>query len=227
LPTFAERYQGPADLPQQVPVFPLRGAILLPRAALRLNVFEARYLALVDDALATSRVLVIVQPAAAGEDESPPGKSEPLKRVGCVGRLSAYQELEDGRLLITLTGIARCRLTEEIDSRKPYRLYSVSCEPFTGDFAAGAGEHEVDRERLLTTLKKYLEARQLKADWTAILKSPSEALVNALCIMSPYGSEEKQALLEAPDLKTRAEVLVALAEMELAASSDGSGTALQ
>jgi Lon protease-like protein len=227
LPTFAERYRGPADLPRQIPVFPLRGAILLPRAALRLNVFEARYLALVDDALQTSRILVIVQPAGPGEDESPPGKSEPLKRVGCVGRLSAFQELEDGRLLITLTGIARCRLTDEIDSRKPYRLYSVSCEPFTGDFAAGAGEGEVDRERLLTTLKRYLQARQLKADWPAILKSPSEALVNALCIMCPYGPEEKQALLEAPDLKTRAEALVALAEMELASGSDGSGTTLQ
>jgi Lon protease-like protein len=227
LPTLAERYRGPADLPRQIAVFPLRGAIILPRAVLRLNVFEPRYLAMVEDALAGTRLLAIVQPAAPGSEESPPGKREPLKRVGCVGRLSAYQELEDGRLLITLTGIARCALGDEIASAKPYRLLTVSSEVFAADFVAGVGEPEVDRARLLATLKNYLQARQLRADWSAILNSPNEALVNALAIMSPYGPEEKQALLEAPDLKTRAEVLVALAEMELAGRSDGSGTTLQ
>ena len=227
MPRLTERYRGPADLPRQIPVFPLLGAILLPRAALRLNVFEPRYLAMVDDAVAGARVLVIVQPASSGEGESPPGKAVPLKRVGCTGRLTAYQELEDGRLLITLIGIARCTLTDEIDSAKPYRLWSVNCEPFAQDFVAGAGEREVDRERLLTTLNGYLQARQLKADWSAIGNSPNEALVNALSVMSPYGPEEKQALLEAPNLKARAEVLVALAEMEMAARGDGSGTTLQ
>ena len=225
--SFAERYQGPGDLPGQIPAFPLRGAILLPRAVLRLNVFERRYLAMVDDALATARLLLIVQPAGAGESESPPGKSEPLKRVGCIGRLTAYQEIEDGRMLITLSGIARCLLGEEIDSEKPYRLWAVSSQRYAADFVAGCGECDVDRDRLLKTLKSYLQARQLRADWAAIERSPNETLVNALSIMSPYGPEEKQALLEAPDLKTRAEVLIALAEMELASGSDGSGTALQ
>jgi Lon protease-like protein len=227
LPTLAERYRGPADVPAQIPVFPLRGAILLPRAALRLNIFEPRYLAMIEDAMAAQRVLAIVQPAGAGELESPPGKLEPLKRVGCVGRLTAYSELEDGRLMITLTGIARCALLGEIETAKPYRLWSASCQPFVADFIAGGGEREVDRERLLKTLRSYLEARDLRADWAAISKSSNEALINALSIMSPYGFEEKQALLEAPDLKTRAEVLVALAEMELAARADGSGTTLQ
>jgi Lon protease-like protein len=227
LPTLAERYRGPADVPRQVPVFPLRGASLLPRAALRLNVFESRYLAMVDDALAGARLLSIVQPAGAGQEESPPGKSEPLKRIGCIGRLSAYQELDDGRLMITLTGIARCVFDAEIACRKPYRLYAASCEAFAGDFTAGLGEHEVDRERLLATLKSYLQAHQLNADWAAILKSPNEPLVNALAIMCPYNAEEKQALLEAPDLKARAEVLVTLAEMELAAAGGGSRTRLQ
>jgi len=227
LPSLTARYRGPADLPRQIPVFPLLGAILLPRAALRLNVFEPRYLAMVDDAVAGARVLVIVQPASTGEGESPPGKSVPLKRVGCTGRLTAYQELEDGRLLITLIGIARCTLAEEIDSAKPYRQWSANCEPFARDFVAGAGEGEVDRERLLMTLSGYLRARDLKADWSAISNSPNEALINALSIMSPYGPEEKQALLEAPDLKARAEVLIALAEMEMATRGDGSGTTLQ
>jgi Lon protease-like protein len=191
LPSLTERYRGPADLPRQIPVFPLLGAILLPRAALRLNVFEPRYLAMVDDALAGARVLVIVQPASSGEGES-------LKRVGCTGRLTAYQELEDGRLLITLIGIARCTLSDEIDAAKPYRLWSANCEPFAQDFIAGSGEREVDRERLLTTLNGYLQARHLKADWSAIGNSPTEALV-----------------------------LIALAEMEMAARGDGSGTTLQ
>ena len=226
MPTIAERYRGPADVPRQVPVFPLRGAILLPRAALRLNVFEPRYLAMVDEALAGARVLAIVQPAAPGEEESPPGKSEPLKRIGCIGRLSAYQELDDGRLLITLTGIARCAFGEEIAGGKPYRLYAASCDAFERDFTAGVGEREVDREKLLATLKSYLQARQLNADWSAILNSPNEPLINALAIMCPYGPEEKQALLEAPDLKSRAEVLVALAEMELAAAGGGPRTRL-
>ena len=226
MPSIAERYRGPADLPRQVAVFPLRGTILLPRAVLRLNVFEPRYLKMVEDALATSRVLGIVQPAVAGEAESPPGKREPLKRVGCTGRITAYQEVDDGRLFITLTGIARCTLCAEVDADKPYRLWSIGCEHFAGDFIAGGGERGVDRERLLKTLKSYLQARNLKADWLAISQSSNEALVNALSIMSPYGPEEKQALLEAADLKSRAEVLVALAEMELA-GGQGSGTTLQ
>jgi uncharacterized protein len=227
LPSIAERYRQPADLPQRIPVFPLRGAILLPRAILPLNVFEPRYLEMIDDVLAGARVLAIVQPALAGEGESPLDKSEPLRRVGCVGRLTAYQELDDGRVMITLTGIVRCTLTGEIASDKPYRLCTSSCAPFAGDFTPGAGENEVDREGLLKTLKTYLEARSLDADWSNIARSSTEALVNALSIMSPYGPEEKQALLEAADLKRRADVLVALAEMELAASNDGPGTTLQ
>jgi Lon protease-like protein len=227
LPTLAERYHGPEDLPRQLPVFPLRRVILLPRAVLPLIVFEPRYLRMIDDVLATARVLGVVQPATAGESESPLGRTEPLRRIGCVGRLTSFQEADDGRLMITLTGIARCTFTGEIATAKPYRLWTVSCQPFLGDFATGRGEGEVDRERLLKTLKSYLRAQGLKADWPAISKSSNEALVNALSLMSPYGPEEKQALLEAPDLKTRAEVLVALAEMELAAGTDGSGSTLQ
>src|SRR6476620_852247 len=113
LGTLAERYRGPADLPQRIPFFPLRGAILLPRARLPLNVFEPRYLAMLDDVMSTSRVLGIVQPGD-GEDESPPGKSVELRRVGCVGRVTSYRELDDGRLAISLTGIARCTLAGEV-----------------------------------------------------------------------------------------------------------------
>lgn len=228
MPTLQERYRGPADLPQRIAVFPLSRAILLPRGLLPLQVFEPRYLEMLDDVMSSARVLAIVQPAqATEEEESPAGKSVPLRRIGCVGRVTAYQELEDGRLAIALTGIARCTLGEEVAGPKLYRAFNVSFDRFLTDFVAGVGEEDVDREGLLATLKSYLEARQQRADWSAISKSSSEALVNLLAIASPYGPEEKQALLEAPTLKARAEALVALAQMELAAGAGGSGSRLQ
>jgi Lon protease-like protein len=213
-------------LPQRLPVFPLQGAILLPRATLPLNVFEPRYLQMLEDVMSTARVLCIVQPEAC-EEESPAGKAVTLRRVGCVGRVTSYQEMDDGRMQITLTGVARCVLVGEVDIAKPYRICTVGYDRFLGDFEAGAGEADVDRQALLRALKAYLEARGLRADWSAVSKSSNETLVNSLAIVAPYGTEEKQALLEAPDLKTRAETLVALAEMELAAGAGGSGSTLQ
>jgi Lon protease-like protein len=224
----SEIYRGPADVPQRIPVFPLSRAILLPRATLPLHIFEPRYLQMVDDVMSTSRVLGMIQPTGAEEEEeSPVSRTAPLRRIGCAGRITSYQELDDGRLLISLSGIARFEVTEEVELAKPYRICTVSYERFLGDFSAGAGEEEVDRERLMSALKAYLQARDLKADWAAISKTSTEALVNSLALVSPYGSEEKQALLEAADLKTRAEMLVALAEMEMAAGSRGSGSTLQ
>ncbi|KAB2920877.1 MAG: peptidase S16 [Hyphomicrobiaceae bacterium] len=224
--SLAERYGGPADLPQRLPVFPLQRAILLPRATLPLNIFEPRYLQMLEDVMSTSRVLCIVQPDACAE-ESPPGKSVTLRRVGCVGRVTSYQEIDDGRMLITLTGVARCTMGDEVEIAKPYRICTVSYDRFLGDFEAGAGEADVDRQGLVKALKTYLEARNLRADWAAVSKASNESLVNSLAVVSPYGPEEKQALLEAPDLKTRAEMLVALAEMELAAGAGGTGSTLQ
>lgn len=224
--TLTERYPGPADVPGRVAVFPLRGAILLPRASLPLQVFEPRYLAMLDDVISSSRVLAIVQPDG-GADESPAGKGVALRRVGCVGRVTSFQEVDDGRLMITVTGIARCDMLGEVVTDHPYRTLETSCARFAGDFEPGAGQDDVDRQGLLKALKAYLEARNLKVDWSAVSRSSTESLVNSLAIVSPYGSEEKQALLEAPDLKTRAEMLVALAAMELAAGAGGSGSTLQ
>lgn len=227
MPTLAERYREPRDLPERLPVFPLRRAILLPRAVLPLSVFEPRYLKMLDDVLSGDRVLAIVQPAAGAAEESPPGKSVALRKVGCVGRVTTYQELEDGRLGIALTGIARCTLLDEVACALPYRIWHVGFDRFTGDFVAAKGEEDVDRQKLLGALKAYLEARKQRADWSAISRSSSESLVNLLAVAAPYGPEEKQALLEAPTLAARAEVLVALAEMELAAGAGGSGSTLQ
>jgi Lon protease-like protein len=206
-------------------VFPLLRTILLPRAVLSLNVFEPRYVTMLDDVLSGGRVLTIVQPAG-GEGESPPGKSIELRRIGCVGRVTGYQELDDGRLGISLTGIARCVLEQEAPTPKPYRLWHMRFERFLSDFLP-EGEDDVDRQSLLTALKTYLEAHEMRADWSAISKTSNEWLVNSLALVAPYGPEEKQALLEAPDLKSRAEALVALAEMELAAGSGGAGSAMQ
>ena len=223
-----DRYRNLADLPSALPLFPLRGAILLPRASLTLNVFEPRYLALVDHALSSERVIGVVQPGPeAGNFESPRGKTFPLRRVGCAGRISAFTEHEDGRVAISLAGIARFAVGGAIAGSEPFRIASVDFAPYVQDFVGGYGEEEVDRPRLIATLRSYLIANNLNADWERINNASNERLVNTLSILSPYGPEEKQALLEAPDLRSRAEALVALAEMELAATDDGSGTSLQ
>lgn len=224
----SDRYDRPSDLPPRLALFPLRGAILLPRATLPLNVFEPRYLTMIDDAISGSRMIGIIQPSGRGDElgdeESPLGKGFGLRRVGCAGRITSFQELDDGRLIITLTGIARFEVLDEATTAKPYRIVSVSYDRFASDLNQGLGEDEVDRPKLLRVLKAYLESNRLKADWNAVLRASNEFLINVLSVMSPYGAEEKQALLEAIDLKTRADVLVALAEMELASGSDGGGT---
>jgi Lon protease-like protein len=220
-------YHGPGDLPAVIPVFPLPGALLLPRGQMPLNIFEPRYLAMTDSALREGhRLIGMIQP-----DPTHPGPDEhkpQLFKVGCVGRITQFAESGDGRYLIQLTGVARFRIEEELNLPTPYRQCRVSYAPFTGDFTARKGEDEVDRESLLTALRSFLESNNLKADWDGIENAPNEALVNALAMMSPYGVAEKQALLEAPDLKTRAELLVAVTEMELARKIAGGGeTSLQ
>ncbi len=225
----AQRYRRPSDLPPRIAIFPLRGAILLPRATLPLNVFEPRYLTMIDDVMSGERVMGILQPSRGDDDdgnESPTGKSFGLHRVGCAGRITSYQELDDGRYVITLSGLTRFNIIDEAVTDKPYRVMSVSYDRFAKDLTAGLGEESVDRPNLLRVLKGYLEANALKTDWAAIQRASNEYLINALSVMCPYGPEEKQALLEAADLKTRAEVLVALAEIELA-SNGSSGTTLQ
>jgi Lon protease-like protein len=223
-----DRYRNVADMPKELPLFPLRGAILLPRASLTLNVFEPRYLALVDHALAGARLIGMVQPAPeAGNAESPAGKNFPLRRVGCAGRISSFAESENGHVVITLAGVARFAVVDEIAGDMPFRMARVDYVPYAKDFVGGHGEEEVDRPRLIATLRSYLIANNLNADWDRINSASNERLVNTLSILSPYGPEEKQCLLEAQDLRSRAEALVALAEMELAARDDGSGTSLQ
>jgi uncharacterized protein len=225
--TLTDRYRRPADLPPRIPIFPLRGAILLPRATLPLNIFEPRFLEMIDDVMSGSRVLGILQPIVADDDEeSPIDKGAGLRVVGCAGRVTTYQELDDGRLIITLTGIMRFECIGEAETKTPYRVMSVAYDKYASDLTEGLGEELVDRQNLLRVLKTYLEANRLKTDWATIQRASNEFLINALSVMCPYGPEEKQALLEAKDLRSRAEVLVALAEIDLA-SNGSSGTTIQ
>ncbi|MFO1097581.1 MAG: LON peptidase substrate-binding domain-containing protein [Xanthobacteraceae bacterium] len=207
-------YRGPADLPAAIPVFPLPGALLLPRGQMPLNIFEPRYLEMIDDSLRSGhRLIGMIQP-----DTAHPGPEDKpnLYKIGCAGRITQFAETGDGRYLIQLTGVCRFRVDHELSVMTAYRQCRAAYEPFADDFIARKGEDDVDRKALLVALKDFLHANNLKTDWEGIEKAPNEALVNALAMMSPYGPAEKQALLEAPDLKTRAEILIAVTEIELA-----------
>jgi hypothetical protein len=213
MPINAE-YKGPADLPKVIPVFPLPGALLLPRGQMPLNIFEPRYLQMVDDAFRDGhRLIGMIQPDVT---HSHTNERPALFKVGCVGRITQLAESGDGRYILELTGVSRFKVVEEQTVLTPYRQCRVDFAAFTDNLTARKGEDDVDRPALLKALTQFLKANQLKVDWEGIESAPNEALVNALAMMSPYGPAEKQALLEAPNLKTRAEILIAVTEMDLA-----------
>ncbi len=228
--TFGSRLQSAEDFPASVPVFPLTAALLLPRGTMPLNIFEPRYLTMVDDALRSERLIGMIQPQAAvttgSAPESPAGKTD-LCTVGCLGRITGFQESDDDRYLITLRGVCRFRIENEIDAVTPYRQYRIDVRAFTNDLCACSGEDAVDRNRLLETFRAYLDANDMEADWPSVLQANTEALVNALSMMSPYGPREKQALLEAVDLKSRADMLIAMTEMTLHETGGPSSEHLQ
>jgi uncharacterized protein len=204
---------SPDELPTVLPIFPLAGVLLLPRGELPLNVFEQRYIAMVDDALRGERIIGMIQP----DPERGMGPAAPtLFSTGCAGRITQFAETGDGCCLITLTGIARFKLAEEITAITPYRQCRADFGPFLIDFSPRAGEDQVDRAAVLRTLRAFAETNHLQIDWNSINSAPNEVLVNALSMMSPCSPKEKQALLEAQDLKVRADVLVAITEMDLA-----------
>lgn len=220
-----DRYRHPTDLPAHLAVFPLRGCILLPRAVLPLHIFEPRYLAMLEAVISGSRLLGIIQPQPDVErTESPAGSGAALKSVGCAGRVTAFQELDDGRLVISLTGVCRFETVAETTAGTPFRTFGVNYLRFADDLAAARKDSVIDRTGLLKVLAEYLEAHKLSADWRAIEAAPAETLVNALSVMSPFEPEEKQALLEAAGVTERADVLCALARMDIAGGQrDSSG----
>jgi Lon protease-like protein len=216
--------QTPEDCPDVIPVFPLSGALLLPRGQMPLNIFEPRYLAMVDAALKGARMIGMVQP---DPDHDTGARVPELAKVGCLGRITQFAETGDNRYMITLSGVSRFRIVEEVLAVTPFRQCRVDYTPFVSDFTEKAGEDQVDRASLIKTLKDFVEANDLSIDWNGINAAGNEALVNALSMMAPFGIREKQALLEAEDLKTRADLLVAMTEIELARGDDGSDATLQ
>ena len=218
----AKGYVRAADLPQVIPVFPLPGAILLPRGQLPLNIFEPRYLNMIDDAMAGDRIIGMLQPQAG------PRRLPGLAPIGCAGRITSFADTSDGRYLITLTGCARFRLASEIPTQTPYRQIRADFTPFEADLTAPAVDDVgLDRDGLLDALRAYLETRGLDIDWDTAETAPPEALVNSLSMALPFEPSEKQALLEAASLTDRSAVLTALLTIDAAGDSDGEAPSMQ
>ncbi|MEQ8965933.1 MAG: LON peptidase substrate-binding domain-containing protein [Azospirillaceae bacterium] len=217
VPTFEE-------LPPTLPVFPLTGVLLLPRGHLPLNIFEPRYLAMVDDALAADRLIGMIQPSDGAEGRA---ASPPLYATGCAGRITALEETDDGRYLITLTGVARFTPGEEMPTTRGYRRFAVDwsgyAEDLAGEDAAAGDGPEVDRDRLTQALEPYFKQQGINANWEAIKQTPDERLVTSLSMICPFQPPEKQALLEAPGLAERAELMLSLLEMAVLEQSGDEG----
>ncbi len=199
-----------ADLPETVPVFPLPGALLLPRSRLPLHLFEPRYLQMFDDTLKTShRLIAMVQPNPGR------GRDDALHAIGCAGRVTQFSETEDGRYLITLSGISRFRIKQEVDGFAPYRRCEVSWTGFERDLGKSETDTDFDRPAFMDLLERYFASRSLSTDWDTLKEAEDELLINSLSMLLDFEPEDKQALLEAPSLSTRRETLVTLIEFAL------------
>lgn len=216
-------YNKLEDLPEIIPIFPLDGALLLPSGILPLNIFEPRYLAMVDYVLGSDRLIGMIQPNQSIQNNN---QEVPVYKTGCLGRITAFQETEDGRYKINLTGVCRFKIKREIDSVNGFRRVVIdSSAEFDPKQIFVA--NQINRTLLLNTFKEYLKVNGMDTDWDAIEQTDDNTLVTALCMMSPYGNAEKQALLEAKDLNTRAETLIAITEIALAKQSQESNTIIQ
>ncbi len=199
------------DLPDIIPVFPLPGALLLPRARLPLHIFEPRYLAMLDDTLKTShRLIGMIQPR-----DVPGSEEKRLHSIGCAGRLTAFSETEDGRYMITLAGVSRFRVQTEVSGFTPYRRCEVDWDGFSRDRGAPEHDKSFDRDVFIGLLRRYFDDRNLSTDWDSLKEAEDELLINSLSMLCPFEPEDKQALLEAPSLSTRRETLITLIEFAL------------
>ena len=217
-----QKYHTLADLPTTLPLFPLSGALLLPRTDLPLNIFEPRYVEMLETAMEGNRLVGLIQP------EPQQGQDIPkLMRTGCAGRITSYSETVDGRLIITLTGVCRFVLMSEAEVNTPYRQGVVDYTPYEIDLVSGAGVASVDRAQVLDAFRQFLDSNNMTTNWDDVNSVNTEVLVNTLSLLAPYTPRDKQALLEAPDLKTRSEVLIALTELALKKSLGGNSTRMQ
>ena len=207
---------GFGGLPSQIPIFPLTGVLLLPRGELPLNIFEPRYLHMVEDALGAGRMIGMIQPTEHENTQPNP----PVYRTGCAGRITAFQETEDGRFLLTLKGVCRFEIKEELPLKRGYRTVAADWSRYRGDLNA-EGETRIERTRLLASLKSYFSTHGISADWNAIEASADERLVTCLSMICPFEASEKQALLEARNLLERSKILTTLVEMSAHAKAPG------
>ncbi len=199
-----------SDLPDTIPVFPLPGAVLLPRSRMPLQIFEPRYLQMLEDTLKTqTRLIGMIQPGPVA------GDADALHRIGCVGRVTQFSETEDGRYMITLTGLSRYKIIHEVDGFSPYRRFDVSWDGFDRDMGRAEKDDGFDRTEFLGLLKRFLATQQRTTDWEAMQEAEDELLINSLSMLLEFNPEDKQALLEAPSLATRRETLVTLIEYAL------------
>ena len=215
-------YRKLTDLAGAIAVFPLDGALLLPAATLPLQIFEPRYLNMVDDVMAGDRLIGMVQTVAGGDRRRPR-----LARVGCAGRVTGYSEAGDGKYLIALTGVCRFETGDEVPTPAPYRQLQVDFSPFEADLDGEDAALEFARAPLLEVLRRYLDARSLGIEWETVTAAPALALVNSLCMALPFTPAEKQALLEAPGLEERHETLAALLAIDAAGGDDDAPRVLQ
>jgi Lon protease-like protein len=207
------------ELPRTIPIFPLSGALLLPGGQLPLNVFEPRYLNMVRDALGSDRMIGMIQPTEkermAAEDHPP------VYPVGCAGRITSFTETDDGRFLITLTGVCRFRAGRELPLLNGYRRVEALYDRYQEDLEPPV-DIDVDRARLIEALRGFLDAQNIDADWDSVDDAGNEYLVTALAMACPFEPQEKQAILEAPDLAARADTIITLLEMGGVESPDSS-----
>jgi Lon protease-like protein len=213
---------SPASLPNILPIFPLSGVVLLPQARLPLNIFEPRYIAMIEDALRRDRIIGMIQPCA---PENTTQKIPPLYRIGCAGRITSFTETDDGRFLIALTGLCRFAVTEELGSEPPWRRVRPDWSHFLDDLKPPT-DIAVDRLRLLETLQPYFQEEGINLERNVIENAPDDVLISSLVMICPLEPNEKQALLEAPDLPARVQLLTALLEMAcLSGRSEKEGSA--
>ena len=211
-----------SELPQVIPIFPLDGVLLLPDGTLPLNVFEPRYLNMIDDAMAGDRTIGIIQSRSGGDRQVPR-----LMEVGCVGRITSFTETPDGRYLITLTGVCRFTLRAELDLPTPYRQVRADYAAWLDDLQAADEPDTTARDALFEALKSYLDHRGLAMDWDAVRAAPVNALVSSLCMALPFDSTEKQALLDAPSPPDRHAALITLLRFDAAGGQPGEASGLQ
>lgn len=212
------------DLPVTVPLFPLTGALLLPGLQRPLQIFERRYVDLIDHILGGNRLVGLIQPEQSDE-ESPQGRDVALRKIGALGYLSQFEEVSEGRYIVSLEGICRFNLLAEAQVDTIFRQGEINASEFSADFQPTTGESAVDRSRFIVMMQNYAEFADLDFDWDEIEQTSTADLVNMCCMLSPYGAAEKQVLLEAGSLRERAETLIALAELEMAHAA--AGTVLQ